>query len=282
MCVSMLLYSYNRTRVMSAELINHNNQKIPTSKYIVPAVYQAGHILFAMAESGDPQVSLTTICKNVGISKSKAFGILNTLEIFDFVRKNPNKKGYSLGPSLIRLSSKMLDTLNIPRLAEPIIKDLAKKSGATAALGLIIDNKTLVLEQYDGAPELGVSLPIGHYFPICYGSHGKAIAALLPEQELNSLFRNYKPYFHGTPEKFDRTRFQEELVQCRRDGFALDLGEMKPGLNTISAVVLGSTNKPIGYIVVLGLFTVEVAWSLGPLVAKAARKLSQKIGASVE
>lgn len=267
---------------MSVEPNIHNNKKVPTDKYIVPAVYQAGRILFVMAESGDPQVSLTTICKNVGISKSKAFCILNTLEAFDFVRKNPNKKGYSLGPSLIKLSGKMLDNLNIPILAEPIIKDLAKKSSATAALGLIIDNRTLVMAQYDGAPELGISLPIGNYFPISYGSHGKAIAAVLSEQELNIFLRNHKHYFHGTPEKFDRARFQEELIQCRRDGFALDLGEMKPGLNTISAVVFGSSNKPIGYIVVMGLFTVEIARSLGPLVAEAARTLSLKAGASIE
>jgi DNA-binding IclR family transcriptional regulator len=267
---------------MSAELVIHNNKKIPEDKYIVPAVYQAGRILFVMAESGDPQVSLTTICKNVGISKSKAFCILNTLEAFDFVRKNPNKKGYSLGPSLIKLSSKMLDNLNIPILAEPIIKDLAKKSGATAALALIIDNRTLVMSQFDGATDLGISLPVGHYFPISFGSHGKAIAALLSDQELNNFLRSNKPYFHGAPENFDRARFQKELVQCRRDGFALDLGEIKPGLNTISAVVLGSSNKPIGYIVLGGLFTEEVARSLGPLVAEAARTLSHKAGASIK
>ena len=259
-----------------------NNNKIPADKYIVPAVYQAGLILFLMAESGDSQVSLTAICRNLGISKSKAFCILNTLETLNFVRKNPNRKGYSLGPSLIKLSSKMLDNLNIPILAEPIIKDLAKKSGATAALGLIIDNRTLIMSQFDGATDLGISLPVGHYFPISFGSHGKAIAALLSEQELTNFLRSNKPYFHGTPEKFNRVKFQEELIQCQRDGFALDLGEIKKGLNTISAVVLGSHNKPIGYIVLGGLFTEDVARSLGPIVAKAARTLSQKAGASIK
>ena len=257
-------------------------KEITADKYIVPAVYQAGRILFVMAESGDSQVSLTTICKNVGISRSKAFCILNTLEIFDFVRKNPNRKGYSLGPSLIKLSSKMLDNLNIPILAEPIIKDLAKKSGATAALGLIIDNRTLVMAQYDGATDLGISLPVGHYFPITLGSHGKAIASILSEKELSELLRSNKPYFHGTPEQFDMDRLKEEMILCRQDGFALDFGEIRTGLNTVSAVVFGSNNKPIGYIVLGGLFTEDVARSLGPLVAKAARTLSRKAGATIK
>jgi DNA-binding IclR family transcriptional regulator len=261
---------------------NDNNKDITADKYVVPAVYQAGRILFVMAESGDPQVSLTTICKNVGISRSKAFCILNTLELFDFVRKNPNRKGYSLGPSLIKLSTKMLDNLNIPILAEPIIKDLAKKSGATAALGLIVDNRTIVMSQFDGATDLGISLPVGHYFPIAFGSHGKAIASLLSEQELSVFLKNNKPRFHGSTEKFDRSRLQEEMNQCRRDGFALDLGEIKTGLNTISAVVFGSNNKPVGYIVLGGLFTEDVARSLGPLVAEAARMLSEKTGATIK
>jgi DNA-binding IclR family transcriptional regulator len=176
----------------------------------------------------------------------------------------------------------MLDNLNIPILAEPIIKDLAKKSGATAALGLIVDNRTIVMSQFDGATDLGISLPVGHYFPITLGSHGKAIASLLSEQELSDFLKNNRPRFHGSPEKFDRSRLQEEMVQCRRDGFALDLGEIKTGLNTISAIVFGSNNKPIGYIVLGGLFTEDVARSLGPLVAEAARMLSEKTGATIK
>jgi IclR family pca regulon transcriptional regulator len=176
----------------------------------------------------------------------------------------------------------MLDNLNIPILAEPIIKELAKKSGATAALGLIIDNRTIVMSQFDGATDLGITLPVGHYFPITLGSHGKAIAAILPEKELSDFLKNNKPYFHGSSEKFDRARLQEELIQCRRDGFALDLGEVRIGLNTVSAVVFGSSNKPVGYIVLGGLFTEDVARSLGPLVAEAARMLSEKTGATIK
>lgn len=227
-------------------------------------------------------MSLTEICRQVGVHNSKAFSILNTLQEFGLVRRNPNKGGYSLGPGLIKLSRKMLDNLNVPRLAEPILEDLARKARATAAMGLISDDKAFVVAQYDGAPDLGIAVRIGHRAPMAAGSHGKAIASHLSKQELNDLLRDHKPYFHGTPDKFDRKRFDEELEQCRRDGVALDLGEIRPGLNTVAAPVLGPNNKPIGYVIVAGLFTEEEARNLGPLVAEAGRTLSEEAGATMD
>jgi hypothetical protein len=33
-------------------------------------------------------------------------------------------------------------------------------------------------------------------------------------------------YFRGEPERFDRKRLMKELEDCRRDGYALELGEI--------------------------------------------------------
>ena len=65
--------------------------------YKVPAVEQAIRIMLYLANSGSNPKSLTDICQEVGIHRSKAFSILNTLNEHGFVKKNPNRKGYVLG-----------------------------------------------------------------------------------------------------------------------------------------------------------------------------------------
>ncbi|MCK4784187.1 MAG: IclR family transcriptional regulator [Desulfobacteraceae bacterium] len=246
--------------------------------YTVPAVEQAIRVMLYLADSGSNPKSLTDIYREVGIHRSKAFSILSTLNEYGLVKKNPNRRGYVLGPGLLTLTGKMLENLSLSRLVEPVLYELAKKAGATVALGVISDDKTFVVAQYEGGPGIGISAPIGHVTPITYGSHGKAIAAFLPEAELEELLKNKTLFFHGSPDKYDSNRLKIELEQCRRNGFALELGDIQPGVNGIAAPVLDQNGNPIGYITVVGFFTEEVALKLGPLAADAVKIISKETG----
>ncbi len=256
----------------------HADNKPSKKMYKVPAVEQAIRVILCLADSGSNPKSLTDICLEVGIHRSKAFSILNTLNEYGFVKKNPNRKGYILGPGLLTLTGKMLETLSLPRIAEPILYDLAKKAGATVTLGIISDDKTYIVAEYLGAPGIGISSPIGYVTPITYGAHGKAIAAFLPKDELEELLKKKDLYFYGRPDKFNKTRLQRELARCRRNGFALELGDIQKGMNAIAAPILGQNSHPIGYITIVGFFTEEEAIKLGPLAVDAVKKISKEAG----
>lgn len=253
-----------------------------TDKYLVPAVERALRLLFRIAQAESAHMNLTEICEKEGIHRSTAFCILHTLQKFGLVQTNGRGKGYALGPGIIGLSRRFLDTLSAPKLAEPLLAELARKAEATAALGLIADQNVFVAAKHEGERVLGITMRVGHRFPLTYGSHGKAIAAFLPEKELDGLLQEEKLYFHGDPSKFDRAKLNAEIAKCRRYWFAEDFEEMVPGLNVVAAPVLGHNERPIGYMVVLGLVSVEAARECGPLVAEAAKTLSRQLGARVD
>ena len=253
----------------------NNNQ--PKKKYKVPAVEQAIRVMLCLADSGSNPKSLIDICQEVGIHRSKAFSILHTLNEYGFVKKNPNRRGYLLGPGLLTLTGKMLETFKLSRLVDPILDELAKKAGATVALGIISEDKTYVVAEHQGAPGIGISSHIGYVMPLTYGAHGKAIAAFLPEDELRELLKNTPLFFYGNPKKFVKSKLLKELDQCRRDGYALELGDIQPGVNAIAAPVLQNA-RPVGYISIVGFFTKEVAQRLGPLAADAVKVISKEAG----
>jgi len=255
---------------------------ISRDKYIVPAVEQALRVLFRMAEAESAHMNLTEICEAVGLHKSTAFSILHTLRKFGLVQTGGRGKGYTLGPGLIGLSRRFLDTLSAPKLAEPFLAELASKAGATAALGLIADRNVFVAAKHEGARVIGITMRVGHRFPITFGCHGKAIAAFLPPEELDDLLADEELHFHGHPSKFDRDKLDEEMRRCRREWFIEDLEEMVPGLNVVAAPVLGPNERPVGYLAVLGLPSAKAARQCGPLVADAGKALSRQLGAKVE
>lgn len=256
-------------------------KETPEERYMVPAVEQASRILFCLAEADSSHLSLTEICSQVGIHKSKAFSILRTLQQFGLAQRSTEGRGYALGPGLIGLSRRFLDNLSAPALAEPLLEELAKKTGTTAALGLIADKNVFVAAKHEGGRAIVVTMRVGHRFPLTYGCHGKAIAAFLPKEELDLLLRDRKIYFQGDPARFDRAKTMADIERCRKDWFAEDTEETAPGLNAVAAPVLGPHGRPIGYIVVLGLPSAEATHQCGPLVAEAGKALSRQLGANV-
>ncbi len=268
----------DKTSVLYTEVMIPNIQSAIRKKYKVPSVEQAIRIMLYLAYSGDSAQSLTSICREVGIHSSKAFSILSTLQEFDFIKKHPNRGGYVLGPGLLILTGKMFENLSLPKIAEPILTELAKKAGATVALGLISDDKTYVVAQYEGALDITISPRIGYTTSITHGAHGKAIAAFLPRKELEALLQKKELYFYGSPEKFNRAKLEKELDQCRQDGYALELGDILPGVNAIGVPLLDQNNRPIGDITVVGFFTEEEAKTLGPAAVEAVKKLSRETG----
>jgi DNA-binding IclR family transcriptional regulator len=250
----------------------------PKNMYLVPAVEQAIRVIFCLADNGSSSKSLTDICREVSIHRSKAFSILNTLKEHGIVKKYPNRKGYVLGPGLLTLTGKMLETLSLPRLAEPVLYELARQVRATVTLGVISDNKTYVIAEYLGSPGIGVSSPIGYVTPVTYGAHGKAIAASLPEEELEELLKNKELFFYGRAEKFDKTRLQKDLAQCRHDGFSLELGDIQQGMNAVAVPLLDQNKYPVGYVTAVGFFSEEEALKIGPMVVDAVKTISKEAG----
>jgi len=170
----------------------------------------------------------------------------------------------------------MLEHLSLPRMVEPVLDSLAKKAESTVALGIISEDRTFVLAQFEGAPGIGVSAPIGHVTPVTYGAHGKIIAAFLPENELSHLLKRTDLWFYGNPQKFDAARFENEIKQCRADGFAFESGDLVPGVNAIAAPLLDHLAKPIGYITIVGFFDASKARQLGGMAVEAARQIARE------
>ena len=235
--------------------------------------------MYCLAAGNAEQMRLADICSKVGVSPSKAHGVLQALMNTGLVRRGVNGKGYALGPGLITLSRKVLNDMVPARLAEPVLNRLTLETGCTSVLGLINGGTVFVAAKKEPDDNIRVVMRVGHPLPLSYGAHGKAIFAFLDEARRGRLLREEALYFHGYPGALDRARLLAELADCRRQGFACDVGESAPGVNVVAAPVLGADGVPIGFVEIFVLASAEAARRYGPEVARSARRLSQLMGA---
>jgi DNA-binding IclR family transcriptional regulator len=256
--------------------------KTPSDKpYSAPAVEQASRILFALAASTSSQLSLTEICSQVGISGSKAFGILAALEKSRLIKRGKEGKGYSLGPGLITLSRKVLDDIIPSQLAEPVLDALTQETGCTSVFGLITGETVYVAAKRESEGDIRIVMRVGLTMPLTYGAHGKAMVPFFPETERNRILERNELYFHVDPDKLDRRLLAEELAQCRREGFACAIAKSAPWITVVTAPVLGFTGVPTGFVEIFVPAPEQEARRLGPVVSRAGKSLSRQLGANI-
>ncbi len=245
----------------------------------VPAVEQAIKVLMCLTKAPSYGMNLTSICKEVGIHKSKGYGILTTLKEFGLVNKDIETKKYTLGPALIFLASKVLENMDYKIISEPYLIELANETGCASFFGLIVDDYIYVIAKHDVDLGLKLTIPLGYRFPITYGAHGKAIFASLGEKEREKVLGLGPLYFHGHKKEVDLEKLQEEVKFYERYGFATDIKEMDPRFNAIASAVLGLKGKVVGVVFIVGVFEEVKVFEYGLKVKECAEKISYALGA---
>lgn len=249
---------------------------------LVPAVEQASRILLCLAKNSSSKINLTDICKEIGIHKSKGYNILNTLLQFGFVQRDGAGKLYSLGPGLLSLGRKVLDNLDYKDVAQPFLETLAGETGNPVFFGIVAGENLYVIGKQEGSGDIGITIRLGHRYPLTHGAHGKAIVAFLPESDRQRVLAGEKLHFHGEPSRLNRSRLEKELVRCRKEGYAEDLGELHLNIHAVAAPVLASSGRPVGALFLVGLFPKSEVKPLGKKVAEAARRISTLLGAEMK
>lgn len=261
----------------------------PSYVQLVPAVDQASRILFALGKNPRGSATLTEICLEVGISKSKGLAILNTLRGNGLIAKNDRTKTYTLGPRLLTLSRALLDQTDLAHEAGPYLTRLVESTGCTALLGLISGDRLFVIAHREAKAVMGIGVHVGNRFPLTLGAHGKAILAALPPEQLEEILARGSLYVNGEAGKdsVDIEALRIELEVCRRVGYAHDLGVTQAGVGAVSAVLTdeySETSAPgmsriVGCLIVVGTFGAKAAAKYGKIVAVTAREMSARGGA---
>lgn len=280
----MVLYTETQLNLLtsSTRLAMSNLTKLSKYNTLVPAVDQASRILICLGKSPLHKMSLTEICTSVGIHKSKGYSILNTLMKYGFIEKDRKSKAYSLGIGLLFLSRNVLDNLNLRDISEPFLKSLSLDTRSTALFCLIRSEQVFTVAKHESDRNIGVTIRLGHRFHLTSGAHGKAIVAHMPKPERDELLNRDRLYFYGDTHPVNLKKLSDELHECRIKGYAVDIGQLSPGINAISSPVFGPDQQLIGGIVLVGTFSELKIDDYGSLITETAIQMSAKLGADTQ
>ncbi|WJH33727.1 IclR family transcriptional regulator [Paenibacillus sp. CC-CFT747] len=222
---------------------------------------------------------MSDLSSELGLPKTSVFNIMQTLEAYNWVRKDSSGL-FQLGLKLYSLGMSSLRNLNIKGSFVPYLEQLRDDTHFTVHLCSYEKGETVCLEKIEGPGTIRFLSYVGERKLMNTTSVGKAIAAYLPENELQVVFS--KGFNNLTPNSITNEReFREHLVQIRQFGYAVDDEEGEIGVRCLGAPIFMEDGLMFGAVSVSTLksnLPVQKFQEYGQLLMQVAEKLSRSLG----
>jgi DNA-binding IclR family transcriptional regulator len=204
-------------------------------KYAVPALDRAHAVLTLLTE--EPyKWKLSDMSKQLGISKSTLFNLLQTMEQLQWVNRDRNET-YALGSSLGNFGSAYFRQFDLieefRRSAEPVMRTLQE----SVQLARLEGNEVMYLAKVEAPSPVQMVSGTGVRFPAHATGLGKCLMAEMSAEQVTQVFTQETLAKVTVHTVGSREAFLNELAKVRQNGYALDIQEGVMGFCCVAAPI---------------------------------------------
>ena len=226
------------------------------------------------------ELKITEISQQMNMNKSTVHSLLKTLQKHHYIQQDEANGKYKLGLKLFERGNLALLTLDIRSVARKYLIELSRRTGHTLHLVVLDGKEGVYIDKIEGTSGPVRHSKIGRRAPIHSTGVGKALAAFIPEEELNKLLIGY--VFEKRTENTILTQFDylQELEKIREKGYAIDAEENEPGITCLAVPIRDMTRQ------VIAAFSIsmptpqmnEQSETIVSLMSEAGNKISKELG----
>jgi IclR family acetate operon transcriptional repressor len=224
-------------------------------RYALRSVNRALDALEALGKAGSEGLTVAGVAEKIGVSKSTAFALLQTLLQREFVadvRLGASRR-YRLGLSLVSLGDRAAEDVGILQLAQPMLRELTAQTGLTSRLAVLDHGYAVAISRVDAPGILRIASALGQReLPHC-SALGKSLLALLPPAIVVKLLAQT-----GMPRRTEFTlttppELMADLARVAERGYAFDDEEDNIGVVCIGAAITDRDGEGVAAISVTTL-----------------------------
>lgn len=223
---------------------------------------------------------VTELARRLGLSKSTAHRLLAALVDTGMVVQDSASELYRLGPEAISLGARALRSSDLRQAGRRALEELARTTGETASLEVLLEDEILILEEVPGSHLVGSVVEVGTRWPAHATSTGKLLLA--HRERLPAAASGDSTPEAYTPRTVTRRRdLERELEEIRRQGFATASEELERGYSAVAAPLRDHLGRVVAALSIGGptsrLGTRRLA-ELGAVLLRTADRVSMELG----
>jgi IclR family transcriptional regulator, acetate operon repressor len=256
-------------------------------RYALRSVSRALDVLEALGACGSEGLTVAEIATAIGVSKSTAFAILQTLLARNYVIdvRLGGSRRYRLGFALVHLGDRAAADVGLSQLAMPVLRELTAATGLTSRLAVLDeDGYAVAISRVEAPGIVRIASALGQReLPHC-SALGKSLMALLPPARVVKLLAHT-----GMPRRTQYTRvtpaeLMNDLILVAERGYAFDDEEDNIGVVCVGAAITNREGEGVAAISVTTLKTGlsdDDLHALGITLRTYAERISSMLGAQV-
>jgi IclR family transcriptional regulator, acetate operon repressor len=256
-------------------------------RYALRSVSRALDVLEALGRGSSEGLTVAEIAAQIGVSKSTAFALLQTLLARHFVMDTRlgSSRRYRLGMSLVHLGDRAAAEVTVSQVALPVLRELTDVTGLTSRLAVLVDGYAVAVSRVDAPGIFRIASALGQReLPHC-SALGKAMLALLPPTRVVKLLAHT-----GMPRRTQHTlvtpgELMQDLLKVAERGYAFDDEEDNIGVVCVGAAITDRNGEGVAAISVTTLkrgLSDEDLHALGRTLRQHAERISLLLGARPE
>ncbi|MGB9092749.1 MAG: IclR family transcriptional regulator [Gallionella sp.] len=192
----------------------------------------------------DEAVSLKILSAETGLHPSTAFRILSSLAEHGYIERTA-RGNYQLGAKLMQLGNRVSASVDIRKIALPLMEKLRDHLGETVNLAVREGDEVVYIERSLAKRMIRVEQIIGSRAPLHVTAVGKLMLGDLGEAACRSYAKRSK-----LPAYTDHTctRVSDLLENCAaatRQGYALDNEEAELGVGCIGTLIRDASGQVV-------------------------------------
>lgn len=208
------------------------------------SIHRATVLLRTVASHGLAGARLVELARQTGLERPTAHRILKNLIASRLLVQDGDTRRYQLGPLIFELANSAGPQANIQPLCEPMLLDIARRSGDTVFLtvrsgfdGVCIDRKE------GGFPIRTLTLDVGTRRPLGVGAGGVALLMPLAESEVERIvaYNTLRLNCHGS---LTAQALLGMVRRARTLGYALNDMQATPGAMSVGLPIPNPRGSP--------------------------------------
>lgn len=246
---------------------------------MIKSVIKAINIM-SLFSPEEPRLSLAEISSRLGMPKSTAHNLLNTLLSEGYIEQVDNDY-YALGTKIIGLTQNVRVNVELRDRAAPLLRAVADSSRESVYLTVRDGSQVLYIYAIESSQRLMARSAIGGYAPLYCTSVGKAILSQLPSSELDAFIAD-TTFQAFTPATIaDEETLRHDLQDTRERGYSIDNQEHETGIYCLGAPIFDMRGRVIGACSISGTDTQIIDGrqdELAAAVRQTAEEISRRMG----
>jgi len=201
---------------------------------------------------GSREIGVTELSRRLGIGKSTAHRLLNTLAEERLLEQDPDTGAYRLGLAMYELGASVSMHTDLHEACSPILDQLRNATRETVQVAVLDGREVVYVERRESPQTLRLFGRVGHRNDAHCTSTGKLLLAYLPPRRLDDLLTGWTltrktPFTIHDPATL---RAQLDLVRSR--GWAENVNEAEMGVASISAPIRNGLGEVVAAVSVAG------------------------------